>query len=131
MAKQFSETEVDLRQVPRDEAPQSRSGLNPPPRAEEAAGVEEDRYLWLKNPENLQSKQRALLLRICPSRSHLKTTLVYRIKCSSREFWSEPMELAEPFLERWYYWRGSTTHGHDPEIRVAKTIRKHWYKLLC
>lgn len=47
-------------------------------------------YLWLKKPENLTAKQRARLEEVCPSRSHLKTTLAYRIEHSLQDFWTQP-----------------------------------------
>lgn len=63
-----------------------------------------------------------------PSKSHLKTALAYRIKRSFQEFWTQPADLAEAFLKRWYYW---ATHSQlEPVIRVAKTIKEHWHGVL-
>jgi len=66
--------------------------------------LKKTRYLWLKNPENLTKKQEAKLAEIRPSKSHLKTARAYRIKRSFQEFWTQPPELAEPFLKQWYFW---------------------------
>jgi len=86
--------------------------------------LKKTRYLWLKNPENLTQKQKARLEEIRPSKSHLKTARAYRIKRSFQEFWTQPPELAEAFLTRWYYW---ATHSRlDPVIKVARTIKEPW-----
>jgi len=86
------------------------------------------RYLWLKNPSNLTTKQAALLEALTPSKLGLKTARAYRIKLALQEFWALPGVLAEDFLKRWYFW---ATHSQlEPMIRVAKTLKEHWDGIL-
>ena len=90
--------------------------------------LKRSRYVWLKNPENLTTKQRALLDELTPKRLGLKTSRAYQMRLSLQEFWTLPSGLAEDFLTRWYFW---ATHSRlDPMIRVAKTLKKHWTGLL-
>ncbi len=90
--------------------------------------LKRSRYVWLKNPDNLTKKQRALLENLSPKSVGLKTSRAYQMKLALQEFWTHPPVLAEDFLKRWYFW---ATHSRlDPMIRVAKTLKKHWDGLL-
>jgi transposase len=85
-------------------------------------------YVWLKNPENLTRKQRALLENLSPKSVGLNTSRAYQMKLALQEFWTLPPVLAEDFLKRWYFW--ATDSRLDPMIRIAKTLKKHWDGLL-
>ena len=80
------------------------------------------RYIWLKNPENLTSKQVKELRSL--KDMHLKTSRAYDLKLSLRDFWNirDPI-IAESYLKKWYFW---ATHIRlVPVIDKAKTIKHH------
>jgi transposase len=85
------------------------------------------RYLWLKNPSGLTASQRATLDRL--SRHHLKTARAYQIRLTLQDMFLQPDRAAgDAFLKRWYYW---ATHSRlEPVIDVAKTIKRHWDRVL-
>ena len=85
------------------------------------------RYLWLKNPSGLTANQRAAVDRL--SRHHLKTARAYQIRLTLQELFLKPDRAAgDAFLKKWYYW---ATHSRlDPVIKVAKTIKRHWDRVL-
>lgn len=78
-------------------------------------------YVWLKNEENLTSKER---LRFDALKdSTLGTARAYRLKRQLQELFNEPSDTAEAFFKRWYFW---ATHSKlSPVIRVAKTLHEH------
>jgi transposase len=85
------------------------------------------RYIWLKNPENLTSKQVKELGSL--KDVHLKTSRAYDLKLSLRDFWNirDPI-IAESYLKKWYFW---ATHSRlVPVIDKAKTIKHHWDGIL-
>jgi len=62
------------------------------------------------------------------SQAHLKTGRAYAIKETLKEFWDQPPEAAEAFLQHWYFW---ATHSRlDPIGQAAKTIKAHWAGVL-
>lgn len=87
------------------------------------------RYLWLKNRSRLRADQvEKLEALLRPSSMARKTARAYRLKVAFQEFWQLPLELAEAYLKRWYFW---ATHSRlPPMIRVARTIKKHWAGVL-
>jgi len=88
--------------------------------------LKKSRYAWLKNPRNLTHKQADQLEAL--SKLGLKTARAYQMKLAFQEFWDLPPSLSEPFFKEWYFW---ATHSRlNPMIRVAKTLKKHWYGLL-
>jgi len=99
-------------------------------RREEAKSREElkqTRYLWLKNPDKLTSKQRQIMDAL-PTHN-LKTARAYQIRLTFQEFFKQSdRKTGEAFLHRWYYW---ATHSRlDPIISAAKTIKEHWEGIL-
>ncbi len=85
------------------------------------------RYLWLKNPSNLNVQQRSRLESL---RTHrLKTGRAYAMRLTFQEFFAQPdRESGEQFLKRWYFW---ATHSRlEPMIKAAKTIKAHWARVL-
>jgi transposase len=89
-------------------------------------GLKGSRYYWLKNPETLNARQRQQLQDL--SLRHLKTARAYQIRLNLRDFWDQPPELAEDYLQRWYIW---ATHSRlYPVIQVARMIKRHWQGIL-
>lgn len=86
------------------------------------------RYVWLKNPEHLTSKQQAVLECLNGKKLNLKTARAYQIKLSFQQLYTQPKALAEPFLKKWYFW---ATHSRlEPIIEAAHTIKNHWHGVL-
>jgi len=85
--------------------------------------LKKTRYIWLKNPENLNEKQKKELGSLKDMR--LKTSKAYEIKLSLRDFWDfRDTLLARSYLKRWYFW---ATHSRlPPVIDMAKTLKNHW-----
>ena len=85
------------------------------------------RYLWLRNPDNLSERQRAIFDDL-PMR-HLKTARAWRIRLAFQEFYQQPStEAGVAFLKRWYFW---ATHSRlAPIIDAAHTVRRHWHGIL-
>jgi len=89
--------------------------------------LKKTRYIWLKNPKNLTSKQQQTLQGL-PTH-HLKTARAYQIRLTLQEFFTQPdREAGAAFLKRWYFW---ATHSRlQPVVNTAKTIKRHWDGLL-
>jgi len=82
------------------------------------------RYIFLKNPENLTSKQSDLLEELKLKDLNLKTMRAYQLRLNFQEVWLLPTDQAEPFLKKWYYW---ATHSRlEPMKKAAYTIKEHW-----
>jgi len=79
------------------------------------------RYIWLKNPENLKENQAATLETLQVKKLNLKTARAYHIRLNFQEFWSQPLQEAEAFLKKWYFW---ATHSRlEPIKEAAYTIK--------
>jgi transposase len=86
------------------------------------------RYLWLKNPGNLKANQAAALDALQVKKLNLKTARAYHIRMNFQEFWNQPLQTAEGFLKKWYFW---ATHSRMKPIKdAAYTIRRHWDGIL-
>lgn len=85
------------------------------------------RYLWLRNPDNLSERQRAIFQDL-PMR-HLKTARAWRIRLAFQDFYEQPTATAGvAYLKRWYFW---ATHSRlPPIIDAAHTVRRHWHGIL-
>jgi transposase len=45
-----------------------------------------------------------------------------------QELFTQPADLAEPFLKKWYFW---ATHSRlEPMKKAARTIKRHWDGIL-
>lgn len=84
------------------------------------------RYLWLANPENLSSRQRADLAQMAGQ--YRRTARAYRIKLAFQELFRQRPEDAEPYLHRWYAWAIRSRLG--PITAFARSIRWHWHGVL-
>jgi len=86
------------------------------------------RYLWLKNPGNLKENQAATLAALQIKGLNLKTARAYHIRLNFQEFWNQPLQEAETFLKKWYFW---ATHSRlEPIKKAAYTIKRHWDGIL-
>ena len=86
------------------------------------------RYLWLKNPGNLKENQAATLAALQVKDLNLKTARAYHIRLNFQELWNQPLQEAEAFLKKWYFW---ATHSRlEPIKKVAYTIKRHWDGIL-
>lgn len=85
--------------------------------------TKENKVYWLKNPENLTSKQNETFRSLKDLR--LKTLRAYNIKLALLDFWNfDSPHSAEDYLKKWYFW---ATHSRlNPVIDCAKTIKQHW-----
>jgi len=86
------------------------------------------RYMWLRNQENLKKSQNERLEELTMKKLNLKTSRAYHLKLNFQELFTQPADLAEPFLKKWYYW---ATHSRlEPIKKIARTIKRHWDGIL-
>ncbi len=86
------------------------------------------RYMWLKNPENLNCSQKENLENLKLPKLNLKTSRAYHIRLNFQELFEQSAEQAEPFLKKWYFW---ATHSRlEPMKQAAYTIKRHWDGIL-
>ena len=82
------------------------------------------RYIWLKNKDNLTSLQIKTLEKLQVKKLNLKTSRAYHIRLNFQDFFQQPVEMAESFLNKWYFW---ATHSRlEPIKKAAYTIKRHW-----
>lgn len=82
------------------------------------------RYVWLKNQQNLKESQTELLEQLTLKKLNLKTSRAYHIRLNFQELYQQPLETAEAFLSKWYFW---ATHSRlEPIKKAAYTIKNHW-----
>jgi transposase len=82
------------------------------------------RYIWLKNPKNLRVAQVNTLEELQVKKLNLKTMRAYHIRLNFQDFFAQPLETAETFLKKWYFW---ATHSRLQPIKdAAYTIKRHW-----
>jgi transposase len=92
------------------------------------AELKHSRYVWLKNPTNLKASQSELLAKLSLKGLNLKTVRAYHIRLNFQELWQQPLDQAEAFLKKWYFW---ATHSRlQPMIDAARTIKRHWQGVL-
>lgn len=88
-----------------------------------APELAKSRYVWLKNPENLNESQWEKFDALDVVHSHLKTARAYQIRLAFQDLYNQPADKARAFLDKWYFW---ATHSRlPPIIKAAKTIRAH------
>lgn len=88
-----------------------------------------NRYLFLKNNQNLTIKQRAKLDELKMSNLNLKAIRALHIRENFQEIYnSYSIDDFEIKLKKWYFW---ATHSKlTPMIIAAKTIKRHWNGVL-
>jgi len=81
------------------------------------------RYIWLKNPKNLTTKQLDAMQPL--SKMNLKTLRAYNIKLNLQEFYEiADEEAALSHLNKWFFW---ATHSRlEPMKQAAYFIKRHW-----
>ena len=62
------------------------------------------RYIWLKNIENLKPFQAETLDELTLKKLNLKISHAYHIKLNFQELFNQPVEYAETYLKKWYFW---------------------------
>jgi transposase len=86
------------------------------------------RYIWLKNESNLKSSQTEQLETLTVKKLNLKTSRAYHIRLNFQDLYKQPVEEAESFLKKWYFW---ATHSRlEPIKEAAYTIKRHWNGVL-
>lgn len=85
------------------------------------------KYAFLKNPENMNEKERARFNEL--RMDTLKAGRAWSIKEMFSEFWTYSYQAsAEKFFKRWYWW---ATHSRlRPMVDVAKTLKRHLENIL-
>jgi transposase len=96
--------------------------------AKTVSDLKKSRYLWLKNPGNLNVGQTERLASL--STMNLKTGRAYQLKLALQELWTYRHPFyAEQYLKKWYFW---ATHSRlEPIKALAKTIKRHWDGILA
>jgi transposase len=91
-------------------------------RGEERIAFKKTRWLWLKNPWNLRSKERRRLSALC--RINQPIVRAYYLKEAFQRFWDYRREgWAFPYLQQWLWW---ASHSRlEPFKQFARMIREH------
>jgi transposase len=89
--------------------------------------MKDSRYIWLKNPWNLTSKQRTRLSSL--ERMNLKINRAYLLKERFRDLWSYKTKTwARKHLKQWFWW---ATHSRlEPLREFAWMVRRHEENIL-
>lgn len=90
--------------------------------------LKRSRYLWLKRPERLSKAQQADLAWLRVRDRGLATARAYRWRLAFDGLFSQPSELAEAYLDRWY--RGAIRSRLTPIKDFAYTVGEHWQGVL-
>lgn len=88
--------------------------------------LKKSRYIWLRNPENLNTKQKTQYENL--SDLNLKTAQAYQMKLNFQEFWKQSAQTAEDFLNRWCSWVMNTKL--EPMKDAVSTVKRHWNGIL-
>jgi len=88
-----------------------------------------NRYLFLKNEENLTKKQVKIKQELSLSKVNLKSMRALHMREAFQQIYqADSITQFETLLDKWYYW---ATHSQlSPMITVAKTIKRHWDGIL-
>jgi len=90
--------------------------------SKERPELKKSRYVWLKNPSNLNAKQEALLQEL--KTANLLTAEAYRMKLTLQDFYEQPNpRAAQHFLSEWCSMVLESTL--EPMRKVAKTLLDH------
>jgi len=91
-------------------------------RGEERIAFKKTRWLWLKNPWNLRSKERRRLSALC--RINQPIVRAYYLKEAFQRFWDYRYPgWAFPYLRQWLWW---ASHSRlEPFKKFARMIREH------
>jgi len=90
--------------------------------------LKHSRYVWLKNPRTSKPVKATCSKKLSVKGLNLKTVRAYHIRLNFQELWQQPLDQAEVFLKKWYFW---ATHSRlQPMIDAARTIKRHWQGVL-
>ncbi|MCA1830863.1 MAG: ISL3 family transposase [Actinobacteria bacterium] len=92
--------------------------------AQERPELRRTRYAWLKRPENLTRRQRGQIEWLTARHLAMRTARAYAWRLSFDDFFEQPAELAEDYLDRWC--RGAMRSRLAPIQAFAQTIRTNW-----
>jgi len=86
------------------------------------------RYIWLKNPENLNSEQTKLLATL--RKENLKTAKVYQMKLTFQDIYRNIYDpvTAEAAIKKWLSW--AVRSRLNPIKNFAKLVRNHFAGIL-
>jgi transposase len=88
--------------------------------------LKKTRWVWLKNEKKQTDKEYEIYESL--KNMNWKTIRATHIKINFQELYSQPKEVAEAYLKKWYFW---ATHSRiQPIIDAAKTIKRHWNGVL-
>ncbi len=87
------------------------------------------RYSFLKNENNLTDKQKKTRDKLSLPKLNLKSVRAMQMRETFQQIYTADSKLEfEARLKKWYYW---ATHSQlTPMIKVAKTIKRHWYGIV-
>jgi len=88
-----------------------------------------NRYLFLKNSDNLTQHQRELLSEIKLSKLNLKTVRALQIREAFQAIYqAQTVQEFEVLLKKWFWW---ATHSRIKPIQeVAYMIKRHWQGII-
>lgn len=88
--------------------------------------LKKTRWVWLKNEENQTDKEFEIFESL--KNMNWKTVRATHMRINFQELYSQPKEVAEKFLKKWYFW---ATHSRiKPMVDAAKTVKRHWDGIL-
>ncbi len=88
--------------------------------------LKKTRFLWLHNRSRLRAGQVTLLDGLL--HRHLKTGRAYELRVQLQEFFDQPVEYQEAYLNKWFW---QATHIRLRAVAdVAWMIRRHWNGIL-
>jgi transposase len=86
------------------------------------------KYVWLKRPENLSTRQGEQLAWLSRPSARFATARAYRWRWDFDGFYEQPPELSEAYLERWC--RGAIRSRLAPVKKFVRMVRSHWDGIL-
>lgn len=86
------------------------------------------RFVWLKRPHKLTTREQARLAHLEAHASTLRTLEAYRWRLAFDAFYDQPTDLAEDYLDEWCNAVNAT--DLSPLHDFADTVRSHWAGVL-
>ncbi len=84
--------------------------------------LKDTRYIWLKNEDNLNAKQKEMLAKL--KDCELDTAKAYRMKICLQEVYRYHARIAPMVLQDWIAW--GLRCRLEPMVEVAKMLHKHY-----
>lgn len=93
----------------------------------DGVGLKGTKYTWLRNPKNMDRKERRDLTSL--SRQYRTLGRAWALKESFAQFWSYRREsIARKFFGRWYHW--AVCSRIPAMVDVARTFKRHFENIL-